>query len=59
MSKKLLSALLWGIVFILAGVMMLLNSLGIIEFSIRDWWPVLFIVVGLNIVIDAIAKREK
>lgn len=59
MSRHVLSAIFWGLLFIAAGVLMLLNSLGVIEFQIGQWWPAIFIVIGVQIIIDSIGKQRK
>ena len=48
-SKK-RSGLITGSIFIIIGVVMMLNNLGIIHFSWHDWWPVVLIAVGITIV---------
>jgi predicted membrane protein len=40
---------LYGGVFIVLGAGMTLNNLGIIHFRMQDLWPVLLIMVGLNV----------
>jgi hypothetical protein len=46
---------IWGVFFIWAGVMLLLNTLNIVPWTfwnyIRDFWPVLIILIGLRFVL--------
>lgn len=36
--------------FILVGIMMTLHQMGIIYFRVRDWWPMILIVIGLSVI---------
>jgi len=47
----------WGGVFIVIGVVMTLNGMGIIHINVRDWWPLILIVIGIKILLKD--KREK
>lgn len=49
-GSKSRSSVVTGSIFIAIGVVMMLNSLGIIHFSWHDWWPVILIGAGLTIV---------
>jgi hypothetical protein len=51
-AHKIITAVLWGSLFIAGGFLWLLDSLGAIQFRITDWWPAILIVIGLNIIID-------
>jgi hypothetical protein len=53
--KKIVSSLMWGIGFITVGVLMLLNSLGVLQFDLSKWWPLVFVFIGINIILEAIA----
>ncbi len=45
-------SMLWGIVFILAGVAVLLSNLGYLPPNLwEQWWPLLLIILGLFLVI--------
>ena len=58
-ESKSRSNILTGLCFILVGVAMMLNNLGIFHFSFRDWWPVLLIAVGISVVFkDRSADRS-
>lgn len=50
------SSIVWGVAFILVGVLWLLDSLEVIQFDIGQWWPMIFVVIGINIVVSGIAK---
>jgi predicted membrane protein len=39
---------LWGAGFIFAGIIMTLNSMGIIHSQLHDWWPLLLIILGIK-----------
>lgn len=45
----------WGLLFLVAGVLLLLNSLGFLPWYVWDYiwrfWPVLLIVIGLQIML--------
>jgi predicted membrane protein len=47
---------LYGGVFIVLGAGMTLNNLGIIHFRMQDLWPVLLIMVGLNVLMRTSAR---
>ncbi|MET0355574.1 MAG: DUF5668 domain-containing protein [Cellvibrio sp.] len=49
-ESKSRSSILIGLGFMLVGVAMMLNNLGIFHFSLRDWWPVLLIIIGISVV---------
>lgn len=58
MKKKVASAVLWGSLFIIGGTLWLLDSLGVLEFNIGDWWPAIFIVIGISIIFDGIFGKD-
>jgi len=47
---------LWPVLFIALGSLMTLNSIGLIHFQMRDWWPLILIVIGVKI---AFFDRQK
>jgi hypothetical protein len=49
-GSKSRSSIITGGIFIAVGVVLMLNHLGIINFSWHDWWPVILIAVGISIV---------
>ena len=51
------AALVFGIVFIAAGVMFLLDRTGVFEFRLRVLAPVLLIVLGIAVVLGG--RRER
>lgn len=53
---KLFQSLIWGVAFIVVGFVWLLDSLGIIQVEIGKWWPLVFVFIGFNIIIDGILK---
>jgi predicted membrane protein len=48
--------LLYGGVFIVLGAGMTLNNLGMIHFRMQDMWPLILIVVGLNVLLRGSAR---
>src|SRR5690554_3981355 len=57
------TSFIWGIVIILIGVGLLLNNLGITNLDIGElistYWPVIFIIWGLDIIIDRNSRKIK
>lgn len=53
---KLLSSLLWGVGFIVVGFVWLLDSLEIVQVDVGKWWPLVFVFIGFNIIIDGVLK---
>ncbi len=51
----------WGAVFVLVGGLFLARNLGYIDFhhTIRTYWPVFLILIGLNIVISSYSRRKR
>ncbi len=49
-------SIFWGCVFIFVGVLLILNRLGYAHFDLGDflrvWWPLILIMIGLNIIFD-------
>jgi len=50
-DSKSRSSILIGLCFIVVGVAMMLSNLGIFHFSVRDWWPVILIAVGISVLL--------
>lgn len=50
----------WGIVFVLFGILFLARNMGYIDlhYAFRTYWPILLILVGLNIVVKSIARHR-
>jgi hypothetical protein len=50
------SGIIWGLAFIVIGVLLLLDRLHYIVFDFSDffhtWWPLVLIIVGLGILLD-------
>jgi predicted membrane protein len=46
----------WSIFWILAGGVLLLDRLDIIEFSVRDWWPIVLIAIGSAVLWGSMRK---
>jgi hypothetical protein len=50
---------MFGLILIALGVLFLLKNLGIISGSVWDiFWPILLIVLGLEILISTLRKRK-
>lgn len=45
--------LFWGLLLIVLGTLLLLSNLGIISQDIWIYWPVIFILVGLKLILHA------
>lgn len=58
-AKSIINALLWGGFFIVGGVLWLLSNFKVIDLNLGDWWPIIFIIIGINIIVDAIFKKGK
>lgn len=43
---------IWAGFFIALGSLMTLSNMGIIHFNIRDWWPVILIIVGIKMIMS-------
>ena len=39
-----------GGVVMLAGMLLLLNNLGVLRFRLHDWWPLLLVLIGISII---------
>lgn len=55
------SSIFWGVVFLLFGVLFLLNNLGLIYFNlwdfIADWWPLVLVILGLSIILKRRSRQ--
>jgi uncharacterized integral membrane protein len=51
----------WGIVFVLFGLLFLARNLGYIDlhYTVRTYWPVIVILIGLNIVVRSYIRMKK
>ncbi len=60
MKRDQTSNVYWGAILVVAGGLFLLRNLDIIdfEFTIRTYWPVILIVIGLSIVVKSINKKQ-
>lgn len=54
--KRILRKTLWGLAFIAAGSLLLLSNHGVIDaqFSFRQDWPAIFVLIGLSELLDSI-----
>ena len=48
----------WGAAFVLFGILFLLRNLGYLDMheTIRTYWPVVLIVIGINIVVKSMPR---
>ena len=46
-----------GALLILVGAVMLLESLGVTEAGLREWWPLLLIGTGLLILFERLRRQ--
>jgi hypothetical protein len=52
-------SIFWGIILIALGGMLILANFEIINYdTLFDFWPVAVIVLGLKLVVDAVAKSK-
>jgi len=42
--------IVWGLFFIILGAAWIAGNLGLIQFNIGDWWPIVFVLIGIGIV---------
>ncbi len=54
----------WGLIFIVLGVLMLMDRLGYLYFDlgrfVSTWWPLALVIVGLGIIFNkSSARRNK
>ena len=54
------STIFWGVILVVMGGLFLLRNFGVIDFgwTIRQYWPVILIVIGLFIVVKSLAKKK-
>lgn len=45
--------LFWGLLLIILGTLLLLSNLGVITQDIWNYWPVIFILIGLKFIFHA------
>ncbi len=38
----------WGLFFVLLGAAWIASNMGILPYDFGDWWPVIFIVIGIS-----------
>jgi len=58
--EQVISSILWGVGLILVGVLWLLsNVLPNFNFEIAQWWPILIVFVGLDVLLKGIFKSSK
>jgi membrane-bound ClpP family serine protease len=48
-----------GLVLIVLGVLFLLGTLGVIEFSFLTWWPLFLILMGLKMLFIPLCCKGK
>jgi hypothetical protein len=50
----------WGVVFVLLGALFLARNMGYIDLhhTMRTYWPVFLILIGLNIVIKSYSRNK-
>lgn len=53
-----MGAVLWGSAFIIAGVLWLMSNLGVIKVDIWQLWPLVFVIIGVQIIIDGFEKKK-
>ena len=57
------SGILWGLVFIIVGALMIGDNLGIVYFdlgeTLRTWWPLILILVGIGMIVDRGLEKNK
>lgn len=53
------SPLFWGLVFIVLGVILLLNNFGVLAFDIWDYWPAIFVLFGAKLLLDATRRKKE
>ena len=60
MTKKTAKDLYWGAILIVVGGFLLARNLGYIDFhfSLRVYWPVILILIGLSILINSWMHKQ-
>lgn len=46
----------FGVILVVLGVILLLESLGITQASFREWWPAILIAVGAAILYERVRR---
>jgi hypothetical protein len=49
----------WGLSWIAVGAIILLNNLGVIAVGIGVLWPVVLVILGVNLVFRGVRRRER
>ncbi len=52
------SSKLWGWSFVVVGGLLLLDRLDMIDFRLRDWWPLILIGIGGSILYGSLTRRS-
>lgn len=58
-AKKIVNAVLWGTGFITVGVLLLLDTLNVIDFDFSKWWPLIIVFIGVSIILDGLFGADK
>lgn len=55
-AKHMAKKAIWGLALIFVGTLLLLSNHGVIayQFSFRQDWPVIFVLIGLSELLDSI-----
>lgn len=57
------SRIIWGLTFVIVGLLMLLDRLNIVYFDlgefIHQWWPLVLIIIGAGMVFDDKSGRHR
>lgn len=48
-----------GLALLVLGVLFLLGTLGVMEFSFLVWWPLFPILMGINMLMNRMCKCDK
>jgi putative Mn2+ efflux pump MntP len=62
MSNKQQGSIIAGLIFITIGILFLLNNLGFyidIWYYLGRYWPVIFILIGLNQIFKYLRKKDE
>jgi hypothetical protein len=53
----------WGTIFIVVGVLMILDRMHMIYFDLGDflstWWPLILVIIGLGMIVDHSSRDRK
>jgi hypothetical protein len=58
MSRANRTALFWGTLLVLLGLIFLLNNFNLVPASLVQWWPVLVLAAGLLLFGSGLAERQ-